>query len=73
MRKVYIAVDTRRLNPGSALMQGSRSACLICNHFHIPDFLFTTSETMCDIYLKHGIYELSQELQNDLSFMILGN
>ena len=53
------------------------------NQFHnilrlfdvLPNFPFSTSETMCDYTHKHGIYELSQELPNDLRLRIrkLGN
>ena len=50
------------------------------NHFHnivrlfdaLPNFSFTTSETM-GVTFKHGIYELPQELPNDLRIRILGN
>ena len=50
----------------------------IYNHFHnilrlfdvLPNFLFTTSETMRDYHHKHDIYELPHELLNDLR---LGN
>ena len=50
----------------------------IYNQFHnilrlfdvLPNFLFTTSETMRDYYYKHGIYELPHELLNELR---LGN
>ena len=57
----------------------------ICNHGHnilrlfdtLPDFLFTTSETKAKqsmvISNKHGIYELPQELPNELRLKVLGN
>ena len=42
--------------------------------FHVlPNFPFTTSETMGIITHKHGIYELHDELSNDLRLRILGN
>ena len=44
------------------------------NHFHnilrlfdvLPNFPFTTSETMRCITTKHGLHELRHELPNDL-------
>ena len=53
-----------------------------CNHFHnilrlfhvLTSFRFTTSELWCAIITyKHGIYEFSHELPNDLRLRILGN
>ena len=32
----------------------------------LPNFPFTTSETMSDIGYKHGIYEFTYELPNGL-------
>ena len=51
------------------------------NHFHnilrlfddLPNFPFTTSETMGDITYKYSIYELPHELSNDLRLRILEN
>ena len=51
------------------------------NHFHntlrlfdvLPNFPFTTSETMQIIAYKHGIYELPHEFPNNLRLRILGN
>ena len=39
----------------------------------LPNFPFTTSETMRDFSYKHGIYELPHELPNDLRLRIVGN
>ena len=52
-----------------------------CNHFHnilrlfdvLLTFLFATIKTMRNITYKHGIYELSGELPNNLKLRILGN
>ena len=49
------------------------------NHFHsifrhfdvFPNYPFATSETMCDYYYKHGIYQLPHELANDLKLKML--
>ena len=35
-----------------------------------PNFIFTTSETKVIISNKHGIYELTHELPNDLKLII---
>ena len=51
------------------------------NHFHnilrlfdvLPNFPFTTGETMPIITYKHGICELPNELPSDLRLRILGN
>ena len=53
----------------------------IYNQFHkvlrlfdaLPNFSFTTSETMAIITYKYGIYELPHKLPNDLRLKILGN
>ena len=45
------------------------------NHFHnilkffdvLPNFVFTTSETMRDYDFKHGVYELPHQLPNHVS------
>ena len=39
----------------------------------LPNFPFTTSETMRVITYKHGIYELPHELPNDVKLRTLGN
>ena len=39
----------------------------------LPNFPFTTSETMRIITYKHGIYELPHELLKDLRRRIVGN
>ena len=49
------------------------------NQFHnilklfdvLPNFFFTTNQTMCDY--EHVIYQLSDELRNDLRLRTLGN
>ena len=54
---------------------------MIYNHFEnilrlfdvLPNFPFTTSETIAILIYKHGIYELPHELLNDLRLSILGN
>ena len=54
---------------------------MIYNHFEnilrlfdvLPNFPFTTSETIAILTYKHGIYELPHELLNDLRLSILGN
>ena len=51
------------------------------NQFHnilrlfdvLPNFPFTTSETMGIITYKHGIYKLPHELRSNLRLRILGN
>ena len=53
----------------------------LCNHFHnilklfyvFSNFLFATSEAMCNYYLQTCIYELPHELLNDSRLRILGN
>ena len=51
------------------------------SHFHnilrpfdvLPNFPFTTSETMRKVTYKHGIYEFPQELPSNLRLRISGN
>ena len=82
MKFKYKYAKTSRSNILGCLVetQNKKLSKAVYNHFYnilrlfavLPNFPFTTSETMGDYY-KDGMYELPHELPNDLRLRILGN